>query len=750
MPNALVFSKTAAGRFQAGLDILDDWTSTYQFGTEDELATVLHGNAAYVFEPGESTVSASIVVRLAVNKLFSCFVDPSSRLEALKRSIDAGMMVLEGGGALPSYWRPFTQDQFMSFQALPLSKGDARRLVLWRRLAPLPDPCVFIFDVTTKQSDYVALAPDFQFLKTVIDDRAKALASLPRRRQGPQLGPQALQLRPLSEQVDAVTHGWKLGYLYQSRLTKQQREFVDAPLDRPIRLKGAAGTGKTLAMVAKLLREAKIRREGGSAYRFLFLTHNASAAELAERYAIGLDEDDLLTNPKRDELIRIDTLLGLAIRELSEDLGDLRPISSDAHEGKQLQLLTLSDIITSYARGAWITRKRSASRHIQEAIEASSGARAHEEFCWDAMNEIATVLDADGVRDNAPKRDDYLNTKRPQRLMPLPTIADREVMLDVYDRYRAELKSQGLISVDQLTSDYLGFLDSFRWDARRNRMGYDALFVDEFHLFSALERLTFRSLLRNGGPHPVILIALDPRQSPRAVFLSVFGDERPEFALGIERPAALARGEAEQLRDFEFNQVFRYTPEIAELLTFVNSTFPETDLAEEWLPSAARSALPSGERPIAHETANRQELYDYAVQKAQSSIRKFGRGKIAILTLSQAAFQEIKNAGRYANKLYVVDSRDSLSRLQYVGGRIVLSMPEYVAGVQFDHVLVADVNDMDDLGRHTAVTRDRFGSNLYLAVSRARQAVTILGHRRAGGLAPVIGAAAARNILTIE
>ena len=363
---------------------------------------------------------------------------------------------------------------------------------------------------------------------------------------------------------------------------------------------------------------------------------------------------------------------------------------------------------------------------------------------------MLAVLDADGVRDNAPKRETYLTTRRSPRLMPLSTTTDREVMLDIYDRYRADLKKQGLISVDQLTSDYLGFLDSFRWDARRNRMGYDALFVDEFHLFSALERLTFRSLLRNAGPHPVILIALDPRQSPRAALLSVFGDDRPELALGVDRSAALTRGEAEKLRDFEFDRVFRYTPEIADLLTFVNLTFPETDLAEEWLPSVARSALPSGERPIAHEVENRVALYDYAVAKAQSSIKGFGRGKIAILTLSHSAFQEIKNAGRYANKLYVVDSRDSLNRLQYVGGRIVLSMPEYVAGVQFDHVLVADVNEMDDLGRHTAVTRDRFGSNLYLAISRARQAVTILGNRRAGGLATVIRAAAANNILAIE
>ncbi len=75
--------------------------------------------------------------------------------------------------------------------------------------------------------------------------------------------------------------------------------------------------------------------------------------------------------------------------------------------------------------------------------------------------------------------------------------------------------------------------------------------------------------------------------------------------------------------------VFRYTPQIAEFLVFVNLTFPETDLAEEWLPATPRSALPSGERPTAHVAENRQALYDYAIAKAQPSVKKFGRGKIA-------------------------------------------------------------------------------------------------------------------------
>jgi len=482
------------------------------------------------------------------------------------------------------------------------------------------------------------------------------------------------------------------------------------------------------------------------------VTHNASAAELARKYAVGLDEDNLIFGSSEAYLIRMETLLGLTIDDLSEDLGDLQPISTDAHEGKQLQLIALADIVTSYAHGAWVTRKQSASEAIRRFMEAQPGTPAREEFCWELMNEIGSVLDAEGVRDRMPRREAYLKGRRNSRaLMQLETIADREVVLDLYDRYRSELKRQGLISVDQLTSDYIGFLDSNRWDARRHRFGYDAIFVDEFHLFSPVERMAFRSLVRSAETAvPIILIALDPRQSPRSIFLDFLGDERPDPTFRDEASAPLARGQAKQLRDFEFNVAFRYTPEIANLLVFINLAFPETDLAQEWLPGAATSALGSGELPTAYEASNRRSLYDAAIAEAEESVRRFGRGKIAVLTLSRKAFEEIRNAGHYRRKLYVVDSRDSVDRLQYVGGRVILSMPEYVAGVQFDHVIVTDVNDLDDLGRRTALTRDRFGSNLYLAVSRARHSVTLLGDKNAGGLAAVVRGAAEQNVLTIN
>jgi hypothetical protein len=460
---------------------------------------------------------------------------------------------------------------------------------------------------------------------------------------------------------------------------------------------------------------------------------------------MALNADDLIFANENNGTIKFDTLLDLAISELAEDLSDLQPISSDAHEGKKLQLIVLSDTLKRFRAGAWVTYKKGASENIRNGIEAETDAPEHEEFCWDIMNEIAVVLDADGVRDNQAKRDAYVKeSRRPQYLMRLEQPHDREIVLALYDLYRASLRIEGLMSVDQLTADYLGYLDSFRWDARRGKLGYDAIFVDEYHLFNRTERATFPDLLRNKDiSHPIILMALDPRQSPKAVFLdAAFGNSDPVVRL--------ASGQAKQLHDFEFTEVFRYTPEIANFLGFVNQQFPQDDLSEEWLPGLATSALPSGETPVATELSDQTALYDAAVEAALTLQKGKSKGKAAIITLSRKSFDVVSNAVRFRNKIYVVDSRDSLNRLQYVGGRVVFSMPEYVAGVQFDHVLLTDVNELDDVGRPNSLMRIRFGSNLYLAASRARTTVSIYANAKLGGLAQVIRKAVEQKIVALK
>jgi len=62
-------------------------------------------------------------------------------------------------------------------------------------------------------------------------------------------------------------------------LTEPQRRFVEQPPEHSIRLRGPAGSGKTLALELKALHEAKRARDKGDESRILFVTHSWATAE---------------------------------------------------------------------------------------------------------------------------------------------------------------------------------------------------------------------------------------------------------------------------------------------------------------------------------------------------------------------------------------------------------------------------------------------------------------------------------------
>ena len=79
--------------------------------------------------------------------------------------------------------------------------------------------------------------------------------------------------------------------------------------------------------------------------------------------------------------------------------------------------------------------------------------------------------------------------------------------------------------------------------------------------------------------------------------------------------------------------------------------------------------------------------------------------------------------------------RDDTERLKYLGKRIVLSTPEYVAGLQFDTVILVDVNRSQvPEGKNSSFHLRRFLSELYLGMSRAQQELFLVSSKDEGGL----------------
>ena len=172
--------------------------------------------------------------------------------------------------------------------------------------------------------------------------------------------------------------------------------------------------------------------------------------------------------------------------------------------------------------------------------------------------------------------------RQPDLVLWLLALREKEIVLDIYRRFRTSLIDMRVVSLDQFISDFLAYLNSFRWEAIRGRRGFDFVFADELHLFNRQERRTLGYLLRDRSQR--VAVAYDPRQSPRNTFF-------PGAAGGADRIWAEARLDA-GARQFELTDVFRYTPQILAFMRQLNRHFPADDLAEEWAITFGNSMIP--------------------------------------------------------------------------------------------------------------------------------------------------------------
>jgi hypothetical protein len=194
--------------------------------------------------------------------------------------------------------------------------------------------------------------------------------------------------------------------------------------------------------------------------------------------------------------------------------------------------------------------------------------------------------------------------------------------------------------------------------------------------------------------------------------------------------------------------IFRYTPEIGAVLRHINHANPIDGIDADWVSADATSRLPSGVKPIAMQFDSTQHLYDFVFDAANKAAKQGNFREMAVLSLSYPTFDQIKVAGKYRDRLFVIDSREDLMKIQYAGKRIIFSSPEYVSGFQFKSVFVCDANLNDtETGTRTTWQNRRFASLLYLGASRAKQELCFLGDRSFGGLAEIINSGIAQHLI---
>jgi hypothetical protein len=672
--------------------------------------------------------------------------DPAIRQECVHRILRAALSQFWPTYVkIPMSWRVYHTGSLTSFHTNRFQSGITARLFVDAK--PENTNHVYAYYVARagnealdrERSDGVLFTEACLALETAIALRDEAVAH-PR---PTDLGHSTYALNEVFPAAD-ITQGIPFTVWRDAKLSRVQRAFFDAPFDGPLRLKGPAGSGKTLVLSMRFLKEIYDRIDANQPARICFLTHGEETATHILQYLTQIDERGLFFRgtglPGLD--LEVTTLHGLANRYINRDTENVQPLSLDGAEGRTLQLELIESIVRKFVLAAWPEFQGEDIRsQFAAGLEASPGDTAHRAFCYDLSDEFANVLETLGVRALDDIATKYLQVKPSERALG-KTIAEKAVILELYKHFRQQLAELNVVSLDQFTADFLAYLNSFRWDALRRDRGFDFVFADELHLFNGQERRVLGYLLREADAPRRVAVAYDPRQSPRNSFFPEAINERDTIW-------SEARLES-STRPFELEDVFRYTPQILRFLARLNDQFPGHDLAEDWALNFGISRLPDGDIPVASLAKNWSGMLELAGDRARRALIRASKGEqVAILCLDPERFADYRTSTRFSSGYALISGRDEIGNVGRARKRVVLSMPEYVAGLQFSAVYLIDANAslVAQLGSGVNGLH-RFVSTVYLGASRAQHTLEIFADRGAGGFAEPIRAAIASGQLT--
>lgn len=525
-------------------------------------------------------------------------------------------------------------------------------------------------------------------------------------------------------------------------LTDVQKSLVGDLQARSFRIRGPAGSGKTLTLELKAIAEAeRIRKIGGSP-RILYATHSWALADEIDKDIRRLDD---VGSYGAIDIVPLLTLAQDNIPRGSWDSG-LEVVGDDSYEAKLFQLDTLRSVWEDFIGGDWLTYRSKTSAGFRALLD-SPNAGARSGLIWSSLVEFGSVLEAEGIFPGANAEPRYLQLHRANWMMDLPERGDKLVMLQVYGRYYRRLVTAGFMTSDQVVNDFLSYLETFAWNVRRATEGYDCILVDEFHLFNVQEQMALRYLTKNADVYPTIISAADPRQNPW------------ERYSGFEGAGKVATGvfedDSEHVTDIDMPTVHRFSPEILALVAHLHNDWPNVDFSQEWDMDFSQITSTAEHGPVptvvvsGTAAAERLDVLDAVA----SALDRSGRGsQVAVAILDESRFADYAELQDGLQKrtgavVSLIKGRDDLEPYGGYGGKqITMGPAEYLAGLQFEAVVIAGLGTLGSSGANVGNLR-HFVSLLYLSVSRAERTVAVIVNDDDGGLPEVLRRAVSFGVL---
>ena len=413
-------------------------------------------------------------------------------------------------------------------------------------------------------------------------------------------------------------------------LTTDQRNFVTSDLVAPKRIDGPAGSGKTVSLSLSAIHSMISAEQADVDHQAIFITHSEASRRSIETILMSMGGDRFIATQPSSRQLQVMTLQGYCAAILRQEISTTELVDPDAFDAKELQAMYVEDALR-LAKADLPTFERFMSAEFKEYLEQEElGLKISM-----LKHEIAVV-----IKGRSKESFDVYKTVPPLSTgLPIKNDADKGFVWRVYEYYRKQLEIGGQFDTDDVVLTALSQLSTPIWRRRRVRAGFDAVFVDETHLFNMNELSVFHHITRSDVQFP-IAFAVDRSQA--------IGDRG--WGNDVDVSVLVPGAKNLQTNKTDLRSIFRSSPDIVNLAFTITSSGASlfTNFENPLLKAHSNMSFEEekkAETPSYHDYATDEAMIDgaFAVADEMRSSMATSRGEIAIIAFTEDLFSDLQH-----------------------------------------------------------------------------------------------------------
>ena len=503
-------------------------------------------------------------------------------------------------------------------------------------------------------------------------------------------------------------------------LTESQRTIVEFKDENvPLRIDGAAGTGKTAALIMRAYRLLLKHREEQTSFRVIFFAHSESTSQRNREVFSTYSESEYFLQQNSPQRISFTTLFAFC-REIGH-ITDSAVIEPNASESKEYQFTIIEDVVKrAFENNTIRTFSPVLSKEVRSLFDKNETDPStlinmlQHEFSVQIKGRTECTMES------------YREIESIENGIPCSTNGDKELIFGLFLNYQKELQTYGAFDVDDVTMEAISRLNAPIWRRMRLTEGYDYIIVDEMHLFNLNEQSVFHFLSKDVTKTDIpMCFALDYNQA--------IGD------LGNTEQDYIASGKLGSVSRHTLGTLFRNSPQIAEFCASIaasgtlmfGTSFrnPYSDTQSQFTPLEEKKM----ETPVLHMYPNDESMIGNLKHQLSSCQRSFqcNRRDIAVVCfenkwISEEGIKMIEQISGLAFQRLLPGT--PLKKEQYV-----LATPYDINGLEFKAVIMLAADEgripqtfgTGDISRHFIMYSAY--NMLYLTASRAKYRLILMG-----------------------